>query len=58
MTSPRRDLIKIAEISQQAWRSLAETDPSWVGAGLGEGGREEGEMLGTGRAGQSHWRSG
>lgn len=24
MTSPRRDLIKIAELSQQAWRSLAE----------------------------------
>lgn len=43
MTSPRRALIKIAEISQQAWRSLAETDPSWVGAVLGEGGRDAGD---------------
>lgn len=42
MTSPRRGLIKIAEISQQAWRSLAETDPSWVGAVVWEGGGREG----------------
>lgn len=44
MTSPRRDLIKIAEISQQAWRSLAETDPSWVGTVVWEGGREGGML--------------
>lgn len=50
MTSPRRDLIKIAEISQQAWRSLAETDPSWVGTVVWEGRRDAGDRVGAVRS--------